>query len=172
MPELIARFLLIGALAFGGGEAALPVVERLTVTDTGWLTSAQFATGIGLSFATPGPVLILAAFIGYHVAAVPGALAATAAVFAVPVVVAGFAAQIVDKFKDAGWVQAFGQYAAAAAIGLLGVTLIALARPLVDIHPILLVGAALVFASELRGVHPILLIAGATLIGAFSPVFG
>src|SRR5713101_131414 len=116
MPELIARFLLIGALAFGGGEAALPVVERLTVTDTGWLTSAQFATGIGLSFATPGPVLILAAFIGYHVAAVPGALAATAAVFAVPVVVAGFAAQIVDKFKDAGWVQAFGDFAAAAAI--------------------------------------------------------
>ncbi len=172
MPELIARFLLIGALAFGGGEAALPVVERLTVTDTGWLTSAQFATGIGLSFATPGPVLILAAFIGYHVAAVPGALAATAAVFAVPVVVAGFAAQIVDKFKDAGWVQAFGQYAAAAAIGLLGVTLIALARPLVDIHPILLVGAALVFAAELRGVHPIVLIAGATLIGAVSPVFG
>ncbi len=172
MPELIARFLNIGALAFGGGEAALPVVERLTVTDTGWLTSAQFATGIGLSFATPCPVLILAAFIGYHVAAVPGALAATAAVFAVPVVVAGFAAQIVDKFKDAGWVQAFGQYAAAAAIGLLGVTLIALARPLVDIHPILLVGAALVFAAELRGVHPIVLIAGATLIGAVSPVFG
>jgi chromate transporter len=172
MPELIARFLLIGALAFGGGEATLPVVERLTVTDTGWLTSAQFATGIGLSFATPGPVLILAAFIGYHVAAVPGALAATAAVFAVPVVVAGFAAQIVDKFKDAGWVQAFGQYAAAAAIGLLGVTLITLARPLVAIHPILLVGAALLFAAELRGVHPIILIAGATLIGAVSPVFG
>src|SRR6266851_9207262 len=169
MLELIARFLVIGTFAFGGGQAARPLVERLAVADTGWLTPAQFATGIGLSYATPGPVLILAAFIGYHVAAIPGALVATMAVFAVPVVVAGFAAQIVDKFKDAGWVQAFGQYAAAAAIGLLGVTLIALARPLVDIHPILLVGAALVFAAELRGVHPIVLIAGVTLIGAFRP---
>src|SRR6266436_6539603 len=148
MLELIARFLIIGALAFGGGQAALPLVERLAVADTGWLTPAQFATGVGLSYATPGPVLILAAFIGYYVAAMPGALAATAAVFAVPVL-----------------------FAAAAAVGLLGVTLIALARPVVDIHPILLVGAAPVFAAVLRGFHPLILIAGATLIGAISPVF-
>jgi chromate transporter len=173
MLELIARFLLIGALAFGGGEAALPVVERLTVADTGWLSSSQFATGVGLSFATPGPVLILAAFIGYHVAGLPGALAATAAVFAIPVVVAGFAAQVVNKLKDAGWSQAFGRFAAAAAIGLLGVTLLALARPVVDLHPMLLVGAAAVFIAELRGMHPLMLIGGAALLGAVSTlVFG
>src|ERR1700687_4894518 len=146
---------MIGALACGGGEAALPIVERLTVADTGWLTPAQFATGVALSFATPGPVLILSSFIGYHVAAFPGALAATAAVFAVPVVVAGFAAQVVNKFKEAGWFQAFGRFAAAAAIGLLGVTLLALTRPVVDLHPMLLVGAAAVFVAELRGMHPL-----------------
>lgn len=168
MFELIARFLVIGTLAFGGGQAALPLVERLAVADTGWLTPAQFATGVGLSYATPGPVLILAAFIGYHVAAVPGALAATAAVFAGPILFAGLAAQLVSKLKDGGWFQAFGRSAAAAAVGLLGVTLIALARPIVDIHPALLLAAAGVFAAELRGVHPIVLIAGATLTGAVS----
>src|SRR5438128_7043255 len=114
MLELIARFLVIGTLAFGGGQAALPLVERLAVSDTGWLTSTQFATGVGLSYATPGPVLILSAFIGYHVAALSGALVATLAVFTVPVVCAGFAAQIVDRLKDARWLRAFGQYAAAA----------------------------------------------------------
>jgi chromate transporter len=172
MLELIARFLIIGTLAFGGGQAALPLVERLAVADTGWLTPAQFATGVGLSYATPGPVLILAAFIGYHVAAIPGALAATAAVFAVPVVCAGFSAQLVDKLKDAGWFRVFGRFAAAAAVGLLGVTLIALARPVADIHPVLLVGAVAVFAAALWGVHPIMLISGATLIGAISSAFG
>jgi chromate transporter len=172
MLELFARFLVIGTLAFGGGQAALPLVERLAVADTGWLTPAQFATGVGLSYATPGPVLILAAFIGYHVAAIPGALVATMAVFTVPIVCAGFAAQVVGKLKDASWFQAFGQFAAAAAVGLLGVTLIALARPVVDIHPILLVGAAAVFAAELRGIHPLILIAGATLIGAVSSLIG
>jgi chromate transporter len=172
MLELIARFLVIGTLAFGGGQVALPLVERLAVADTGWLTPAQFATGVGLSYATPGPVLILAAFIGYHVAAVPGALAATAAVFAVPVVFAGLAAQLVNTLKDARWFRAFGRFAAAAAVGLLGVTLIALARPVVDLHPLLIFGAAAVFAAELRGVHPIILVAGATLIGAASSLFG
>jgi chromate transporter len=166
MLELIARFLIIGALAFGGGQAALPLVERLAVADSGWLTPAQFATGVGLSYATPGPVLILAAFIGYHVAAVPGAVVATAAVFIVPVILAGFAAQFVSKLKDAGWFRAFGRFAAAAAIGLLGVTLLALARPLLDVHPALLLGAVAVLAAELRGVHPIILIGAATLLGA------
>src|SRR5258708_5868348 len=166
MLELFTRFLVIGTLAFGGGQAALPLVERLAVADTGWLTPAQFATGVGLSYATPGPVLILAAFIGYHVAAVPGAVAATAAVFVPPVVFAGFAAQLADQLKDSGWFQAFGRFAAAAAVGLLGVTLLALARPVIDLHPLLILGAAAVCAAELRGVHPIILIAGATLIGA------
>src|ERR1700737_1917861 len=141
MLELVARFLVIGARAFGGGRAALPLVERLAVADTGWLTPAQFATGVGLSYATPGPVLILAAFIGYHVAAVPGALVATAAVFTIPVILAGFAAQLVAKLKDALWFRAFGRFAAAAAVGLLGITLLALARPLIEIHPALLLGA-------------------------------
>jgi chromate transporter len=118
MLELITRFLAVGGLAFGGGQAALPLVERLAVADTGWLTPAQFAAGVGLSYATPGPVLILAAFIGYHVAAVPGAVAATAAVFAAPVILAGFAAGLVAKLRDARWFQAFGRFAAAAAIGL------------------------------------------------------
>ena len=166
MLELVARFLVIGALAFGGGQAALPLVERLAIADTGWLTPAQFATGVGLSYATPGPVLILAAFIGYHVAAVPGAVAATAAVFTIPVVLAGFAAQVVAKLKDARWFQAFGRFAAAAAVGLLAITLLALARPVVDIHPVLLLGSVAVLAAELRSVHPIILIGTATLLGA------
>ena len=168
MLELLIRFLVIGTLAFGGGQAALPLVERLAVADTGWLTPAQFAAGVGLSYATPGPVLILAAFIGYHVAAVPGAVVAAVAVFTVPVLLAGFAAQLVAKLKEARWFQVFGQFAAAAAIGLLGVTLLALARPLMDIHPALLIGAAVVLAAALRGMHPVALIGGATLLGAAS----
>ena len=167
MLELVARFLVIGALAFGGGQAALPLVERLAVADTAWLTPAQFATGVGLSYATPGPVLILAAFIGYHVAAPCRAQwRATASVFTIPVVLAGFTAQLVAKLKDARWFQAFGRFAAAAAVGLLGVTLLALARPVVDIHPVLLLGSVAVLAAELRGVHPIILIGTATLLGA------
>ena len=166
MLELVGRFLLIGALAFGGGQAALPLVERLAVADTGWLTGAQFAVGIGLSYATPGPVLILAAFVGYHVAALPGAVAATAAVFAVPALLAGLAARLVGRFAQAGWFRSFGLFAGAAAVGLLGVTLVALARPLFAIHPLSLAASLAIAVAALRGMHPLLLLGGATLAGA------
>jgi chromate transport protein ChrA len=81
------------------------------------------------------------------------------------VILASCAAQLVAKLKHARWFVAFGQFAAAAAIGLLGVTLFALARPLADVHWALLLGAVVVFAASLRGVHPLFLIAGATLLG-------
>ena len=172
MLELALRFLVVGALAFGGGQAALPLVERLAVGDRGWLTPAQFAVGIGLSYATPGPVLILAAFVGYHVGGVAGALAATAGVFAVPVILAGLSAQLVAKLRDAPWFQALGRFATAAAVGLLGVTLVALARPLVAAHPSLLLGAVAVFAVERLGAHPAILVAAAAVLGGSATLLG
>jgi len=172
MAELVLRFLIVGALAFGGGQAALPLVERLAVGDMGWLTPAQFAAGVGLSYATPGPVLILATFVGYHVTGVAGALAASAAVFAIPVALAGLAAQLVAKLKDAAWFRAFGRFAAAAAVGLLAVTLVSLARPLVAITPFLAVGAGAVFAAERLGVHPAILVASGAIFGGVAPLVG
>lgn len=97
MLELVGTFLLVGALAFGGCQAALPLVERLAVGVYGWVTPAQFGTAVGLSYATPGPVLIIAAYIGYRTAGLAGALAATVAVFTVPLLAAVGAASAVQR---------------------------------------------------------------------------
>jgi hypothetical protein len=64
-----------------------------------------------------------------------------------------------------GWIER-RRGAGQPSVGLLGVTLLALARPVVDIHPVLLLGSVAVLAAELRGVHPIILIGTATLLGA------
>jgi chromate transporter len=166
--ELVLRFLAVGALAFGGGASALPLVERFTVAETGWLTPRQFAIGVGFAYATPGPILILAAFVGYYVAGVPGALAGTAAVFAVPVILAAGSADIVQRLSRYAGFRAFARFAAAGAVGLLAVTLTALARPLVETHPMLLIGAAVVFAGERSGFSPVLLLLLAALGGMAS----
>jgi chromate transporter len=156
---------MVGALAFGGGGAALPLVERFTVAETGWLTPRQFSIGVGFAYATPGPILILAAFVGYYVAGVWGALAGTLAVFAIPVVLAAGSADIVQRLNKYARFRAFAKFAAAGAVGLLVVTLVALARPVVDIEPLLLIGAAVVFAAERAGWHPVLLLVATTTIG-------
>jgi len=170
--ELIARFVVVGATAFGGGAAALPLVERITVAETGWLTPQQFAVGVGVAYATPGPVLILAAFVGFYVAGIPGALAATIAVFAVPVLLAAGSAGVVARLNRYAGFRSFGRFAGAAAIGLLAVTATALARPIFELHPGLLAGAALVFAAERCGWSPVLLLVIAVSIGAAAGAVG
>lgn len=166
MLELVLRFLLVGTIAFGGGQAALPLVERIAVAETSWLSPQDFAVAVGLAYATPGPVLILAAYVGFRVSGVLGGVAATLAVFAIPVVLAGFAAHLVTRFQQARWFVAFGRYAGAAAIGLLGVTLTSLALPVIEIHPALLAPAALILFADQRGLPPVLLILIATVAGA------
>lgn len=169
---LVVRFLLVGALAFGGGQAALPVLERLTVAETGWLSARDFATGIGLAYATPGPVLILAAFVGYHVAGVVGAVASTGAVFAVPVLTAVLMAQVVARLAGSARLgpraRAFGRYAGAAAIGLLVVTLVSVLRPLVYHAPALILVAAAIAVLEARRFPALVLLAGAAVLGAIT----
>ena len=170
--ELVARFLVVGATAFGGGGAALPLVERITVAETGWLTPQQFALGVGFAHATPGPVLILAAYVGYFVAGIGGALAATAAVFAIPVILAAGSAGVVARLNRYPRFRAFGRFAGAAAVGLLAVTMASLALPVFEIHPALLAGAAMVFAAERFGMSPVLLLLIAAGMGAGVAVFG
>jgi chromate transporter len=121
---------------------------------------------VGFAYATPGPVLILAAFIGYVVAGIPGAIAATVAVFAVPVILAAGSSNVVMRLNRYERFRAFGRFAAAAAVGLLGVTLVSLGRPVFDLHPALLIGAAVVFAAERFGLSPLLLLAIAAGVGA------
>lgn len=75
---LYITFIKIGAFAFGGGYAVLPLIQRYVVSEMNWLTVKELTDLVSLSQITPGPIAINAAtFIGTKVASLPGAIVAT-----------------------------------------------------------------------------------------------
>jgi chromate transporter len=162
--ELFWRWLLLGALAFGGGQAALSLVERTVVADTGWLAPADLSTAIGIAFMTPGPVLILAPFVGYHVAGLAGGLAAACGVFLIPWFLAAGSAQLLRVATQRPWVRAFGRGAAPAVVALLVVSAYDVGRAsFIGWPTVVIAGAALVATA--RRIHPVLVLTGGAVIG-------
>ena len=82
-------------LTFGGAYAVLPYVHDGAVNTYGWLSSGQMLDGLALGESTPGPLIMIVAFVGYvaghaaaflgqgeaHLAGVSAALVATAFTF-------------------------------------------------------------------------------------------
>lgn len=76
--QLFLSFLQIGAFSFGGGYAAMPLIQNQVVQLHSWLSQSEFTDLITISQMTPGPIAVNSAtFVGTRIAGVPGALAAT-----------------------------------------------------------------------------------------------
>ena len=72
--QLFLSFLQIGAFSFGGGYAAMPLIQSQVVDSHKWLSMAEFTNLI-----TPGPIAVNSAtFVGLKVAGLGGAAVATA----------------------------------------------------------------------------------------------
>ena len=52
-------------LTFGGAYAVMPYVFQNAVETFGWITSPQMLDGLALGESTPGPLIMVVAFIGY-----------------------------------------------------------------------------------------------------------
>jgi chromate transporter len=76
--QLFLSFLQIGAFSFGGGYAAMPLIQNQVVDLHQWLTVSEFTDLVTLSQMTPGPIAVNSAtFVGLKIAGVWGAIIAT-----------------------------------------------------------------------------------------------
>ena len=76
--ELFWSFFQVGLFSFGGGYAAMPLIQAQVVDKFGWLSMSEFTDVITISQMTPGPIAINSAtFVGMRIAGIPGALVAT-----------------------------------------------------------------------------------------------
>jgi chromate transporter len=134
LAGLVRVFVPIGVMTFGGGLAMIPAIEHMVVVDQGWLDPKAFADAIALGQITPGPVAICATFIGYRVAGLAGAVAATIAMFAPATALALAAGHSVDRFRSSPLIVGALRMLAPAVIGMLGAATFSLGRAAVGIH--------------------------------------
>ncbi|MBM7706461.1 chromate transporter [Chryseomicrobium aureum] len=75
--ELFLAFLIPGILGYGGGPAAIPLVQVEVVDRYGWMTNPEFSEMVAAANALPGPIATkMAGFVGYDQAGVLGAMVA------------------------------------------------------------------------------------------------
>ena len=76
--QLFLSFFQIGLFSFGGGYAAMPLIQGQIVKIHGWMTMSEFTDLITISQMTPGPIAVNSAtFVGLRVAGYVGAVVAT-----------------------------------------------------------------------------------------------
>ena len=72
--QLFLSFLQIGLFSFGGGYAAMPLIQEQVTEIHPWLSMSEFTDLITISQMTPGPISVnVATFIGTRMTDVPGA---------------------------------------------------------------------------------------------------
>lgn len=103
---LIIEFFKTGLFAVGGGLATVPFLYEIG-EKYGWFTIETLSMMIAVSESTPGPMGVnMATYVGYDIAGIVGALAATLSLVAPSIIVISIIAVYLQRFKKAKIVQA------------------------------------------------------------------
>ena len=164
--ELGIFFFKVGAFTFGGGLSMLAFIQEQVVNQFGWLTPREFIDGLALGQLTPGPILMLAAFIGFKLAGFAGAAVAGSAIFLPSFLMILSILPLLNRMKDLEWLKAFMRGVGPAVIGALAVSLVQLAPHAAPDPFTWLVLALTVLLLLLSKVGPLPLMFGGALVGA------
>ena len=167
--QLFFSFLQVGALSFGGGYAAMPLIQEQVVNLHGWLSMNAFTDLVTIAEMTPGPIAVNAAtFVGMQIIGPLGAVVATLGCIPPSCVIVTLLAHLYTKYQNVSVFQgtlASLRPAVVAMIAKAGVTIlissffvngtIQLIRQNICIRMIVFFGIALVLLRKFK-VNPIL----------------
>ncbi len=170
LAQLTWIFLKIGVISFGGGYVMIPILQWEVVDHLRWLTLRQFLDGLLLSYVTPGPLLILAAYVGFSIRGLAAAALATVAVFLPSVFLIIFLSPFYHQIKESRWVRPVLQGILASLVGMLALVAAQLARAtLASLADLILMAASLAallaFKVDLRWLAPAVAAASLLLFG-------
>jgi chromate transporter len=106
VAKLLVTFGGMSVLLFGGGYVFIPLIQEVVVGTHHWLTAKEFLDGIAMSQIMPGPIVLSATFVGYKVAGLAGALAATIGIFGPPALIMLVASHLLEHIKRSAPIKA------------------------------------------------------------------
>lgn len=120
-------FFKVGALTFGGGLTMIAFIQEQVVNQFHWLTPQEFIHGLALGQFTPGPILMVAAYVGYKVAGFAGAVVGATAIFLPSFILMLMLLPLFDRVRKLVWTKAALKGIGPAVIGVLAVSLLKMA---------------------------------------------
>jgi chromate transporter len=134
LSALFLVFLKAGAVVFGSGYVLLAFLREDLVDRLHWLTESQLLDAVAIGQVTPGPVFTTATFIGYVIAGGRGAALATLGIFLPGFGLVAATRPVVARIRRSPAMGAFLDGVNVAAVALMAVVTVVLARSaLVDL---------------------------------------
>jgi chromate transporter len=124
--DIAVFFLKVGALTFGGGMSIIAFVQDQVVNHLRWINAQEFIECLTLSQFTPGPIIMVAAYVGYKIAGIAGASVAACTIFLPSFLLMLSILPVLDRVRRLAWVKAAMKGIAPAVVGAIGVSIIQL----------------------------------------------
>ncbi|MCH1640767.1 chromate transporter [Paenibacillus timonensis] len=164
--QIFVVFLKIGPSTFGGGYAMIATIEREIVHRKGWMSREEIGDMVSISGSAPGGVAVnSAAFIGYRLGGVIGAVAAVTAITMPTFLIVFLLSALSAMYKDNAKVAAALKGIHAAVVALIIVAAAKMWKSSVLDTATLVIMALAVAALLLTGIHSVYLILGGPIAG-------
>lgn len=165
-------FFKIGPSTFGGGYAMIATIEQEIVYKKGWMKEEEMGDMISVSGSAPGGVAVnSAAFIGYRLGGIAGALVAVIAITLPTFLIVFLLSYLSFMFKDHVKVQAALKGIHAAVVALIIAAAQKMWKTAILDAATLILAAVSLLLLLFTGIHSFYLILGGPIIGILVVLF-
>ena len=160
-----AVFTGLGAFTFGGGLSIIALMQEQIVDRLHWLTPREFVDGLALGQLTPGPIIMVAAYVGYKTLGMTGAAVAAAASFVPSFVMMLALLPLFDRVRNLAWARAVIQGIVPGVVGVMAVSLVRMAPYAAPDAPAIAVLVVTAAALVVWRLAPLKVMGGGTVFG-------
>jgi chromate transporter len=167
--DLFLGFFIPNVLGYGGGPASIPLMYQEIVTHYHWTSDHQFSNILALGNTLPGPIATkIAAFAGFDVAGIIGALVALTATVVPSAVALIVLLKIMQRFRQSSVVKGMTLLVQPVIAVLMLLLTWQMGKTSIDsigIWQSVIIAAIALWAMEIRKIHPAFVILCAFIYG-------